>query len=125
MKRVGRTNKLTAVILWFFTISYMGLVFYLSSQSQLLPRLIHGTDKIIHTLVYFLLALLLYFSLLNSGVRRYLFLISVVFAIIYGISDELHQYYVPGRIASLGDVIADSFGALIGSLLAAKLSSRR
>lgn len=122
MKSAEEINKLTAVILWIFTISYMGLIFYLSSQSQLLPPLIHGTDKIIHTIVYFILAILLYFSFLKSGFRKYLLLLSVVFAVIYGVSDELHQCYVPGRIASIGDVIADSLGALIGSLLAAKLN---
>lgn len=124
MKRAGQINKLTAVSLWFFTISYMGLIFYLSSKSQLLPNLIHGTDKIIHAFVYFILALLLYFSFLKSGLKKYLLLITLIFAVIYGVSDELHQYYVPGRVASIGDIIADSFGALLGSFLAAKLSSR-
>jgi VanZ family protein len=125
MKISEQINKLPALTCWFFTISYMGLVFYLSSKSLLLPKMLSDTDKIIHAFVYFLLAVLLYFSFLKSGVRRYLFLVSLVFAVIYGISDELHQYYVPGRIASIGDVIADFFGALLGSFLAARLSSRR
>ncbi|MEW6714012.1 MAG: VanZ family protein [Nitrospirota bacterium] len=122
MKKAGQINKSAAVILWFITIGYMGLIFYLSSQSQLLPPLIHGTDKIIHTIVYFMLAILLYFSFLKSGLRKHILLISLVFAVIYGVSDEIHQYYVPGRIASIGDVVADSLGALIGSFLAAKLN---
>ena len=124
MKRAEQTNKVIAVIFWLFTISYMGLIFYLSSKSLPLPPLVHGTDKIIHASVYFLLAVLLYFSFLKSGLRKRLLMISAVFAVIYGISDELHQYYVPGRIASIGDAIADSLGALIGSFLAARLSSR-
>ena len=122
MKRAGQINKSSAVMLWLITIGYMGLIFYLSSQSQLLPPLMHGTDKIIHTIVYFILAILLYFSLFKSGVRQYLLAISLLLAVIYGISDEIHQYYVPGRIASIGDVVADSLGALIGSFLAARLS---
>ena len=80
-------NKLTAVILWFFTISYMGLIFYLSSRSHLLPPLLHGTDKIIHTFVYLILAILLYFSFLKSGLRKRLLMNSVVFAGISGSSD--------------------------------------
>ena len=113
-----------AVILWLFTANYMGLVFYLSSQSHLPLPPIHGTDKIIHATVYFILAILLYFSFFKSGLRKYLLLISVIFAVIYGISDEFHQFYVPGRDASIGDLIADSFGALIGSFIAARLSRR-
>jgi len=125
MKISEQINKLPAVILWFFTTSYMALVFYFSSQSHLPLRLIHGTDKIIHAFAYFILAILLFFSFLKSGLRKYLLLISVLFAVVYGVSDELHQYYVLGRDASLGDIIADSFGALLGSFLAARLSCRR
>jgi len=118
----GQTSRLTAIIFWLLTISYMGLIFYLSSKSFLLPKLLRDTDKVIHASVYFILAVLFYLSFLKSGMRRHLLLISIVFAVIYGISDEIHQYYVPGRVSSIGDVIADSFGALLGSLLASKLS---
>ena len=124
MKISEQINKLPALTCWFFTISYMGLVFYLSSKSLPLPKMLSNADKIIHAFVYFILAVLLYFSFLKSGLRKYLLLITMIIAISYGVSDELHQYYVPGRVASIGDVIADSFGALLGSFLAAKLSSR-
>jgi VanZ family protein len=117
-----QTKKSTAVILWLITVSYMGLIFYLSSQPIMLPKMLSNTDKVIHAVVYLVLALLFYFSLLKSGLRKSLLAISLLLAVIYGISDEIHQYYVPGRIASIGDAIADSFGALIGSFLAAKLS---
>lgn len=33
---------------------------------------------------------------------------------LYGISDELHQYYVPYRNADLMDVLADMFGSVCG-----------
>ena len=122
MNKAGQISKPTAVILWLITISYMGLIFYLSSKPIMLPKMLRNTDKIIHAIVYFILALLFYFSLLKSGLRKSLLAISLLLAISYGISDEIHQYYVPGRIASIGDVIADSFGALIGSLLAARVS---
>lgn len=125
MKRAEEINKLTAVIFWFFTISYMGLIFYLSSKSLLLPKMLSDTDKIIHAFVYFILAVLLYFSFLKSGLRKYLLLITMIIAVSYGVSDELHQYYVPGRVASIGDVIADSFGALLGSFVAARVSSKK
>lgn len=37
----------------------------------------------------------------------------MLIAVFYGISDEIHQYFVPGRHCSLHDVFADTFGALI------------
>jgi len=48
---------------------------------------------------------------LESGV------ISWLLTILFAISDEIHQYFVPGRSAQLQDVIRDGKGALIGCLL--------
>lgn len=45
--------------------------------------------------------------------------ISVPFCILYGISDEIHQVYVPGRHGSVVDVVIDTAGILLGTVLAA------
>jgi VanZ family protein len=42
----------------------------------------------------------------------------------YGIFDEWHQYFVPGRYASLTDVTLDVAGAVVGIWLAAWMGSR-
>ncbi len=42
---------------------------------------------------------------------------SWIFSTIYAISDEIHQYFIPGRSAEISDVILDSLGALVGILL--------
>jgi VanZ family protein len=44
-------------------------------------------------------------------------LLSVLSAGVYGISDEIHQYFVPGRSADVMDVAADFIGAALGVLL--------
>lgn len=44
--------------------------------------------------------------------------LSAAFGVLYAVSDELHQYFVPGRSCQLIDVIIDSGGALTGVLLA-------
>lgn len=41
-------------------------------------------------------------------------LISFGVGIIYAISDEIHQYYIPGRCASIMDVCIDTLGVLTG-----------
>ena len=46
-----------------------------------------------------------------------LMLLSVVSASLYGISDEVHQSFVPFREAEVADVIADMLGAASGVLL--------
>lgn len=41
-----------------------------------------------------------------------------LFAVMYAVTDEFHQSFVPGRNASIWDVmIFDNFGALLGLLL--------
>jgi len=40
-----------------------------------------------------------------------------IICVLYGISDEVHQLFVPGRIADVGDVLADSLGSLAGIAL--------
>ena len=50
--------------------------------------------------------------------------IGVGLAIAYGISDEIHQSFVPGRDASVGDLIADSVGAALGAGLVVYLLRR-
>jgi len=41
-------------------------------------------------------------------------------SIVYGLSDELHQYYIPYRNASFMDFAADTAGSILGVLFAAR-----
>jgi hypothetical protein len=43
---------------------------------------------------------------------------------IYGVFDEWHQSFVPGRYASLSDITLDIAGAVIGICIAARIGSR-
>lgn len=44
-------------------------------------------------------------------------LYSLLFGIFYAVTDEIHQYFVPGRSARLFDVGIDTFGVLTGILM--------
>jgi VanZ family protein len=39
----------------------------------------------------------------------------LVFATLYGLTDEWHQSFVPGRSAAVADALADMVGAIVGS----------
>ncbi len=104
-----------AVIFWFATIGYMSLIFYLSSMNDGLPDLPSNFDKVVHAMIYIPLAFLLYISLNRSGITRFLFITAFFLAGIYGITDEFHQSFVPGRDSSVGDIAADFAGAFLGS----------
>jgi VanZ family protein len=73
----------------------------------------HGwVRKGAHGLLYFVLALLVMNAVQKSGWRGYG--ISFAVCVLYAVSDEVHQLYVPGRGGQLGDVLIDSAGALVG-----------
>ena len=40
---------------------------------------------------------------------------SVCFVVFYGMTDEFHQMFVPGRTSSIDDLFADTIGAFIGA----------
>lgn len=117
MNNSGAAHRTRAVIYWLITIGYMGTIFYVSSRHNVkLPDIARNIDKVAHMLAYVPLAFLLSMSLRDSGMKKYAFLTAFVIASIYGVTDEFHQSMVPGRDATVGDAVADTVGAFIGSL---------
>ena len=114
MNRTEKTDTKKALILWLITIGYMSIIFYLSSRNFNLPELPANSDKIAHVCLYFPLAFLFYLSLNRSGIKRYVFLATVILTFSYGVTDEFHQSFVPGRDSSIGDALADFVGVLLG-----------
>jgi VanZ family protein len=66
--------------------------------------------KLAHVALFFTLA---FFALNVVRHWRWQYLAAWVFASVYGMTDEWHQLYVPGRSGKVGDVIIDAAGALI------------
>jgi len=103
-------------LLWFPLIGYLGAIFLLSAQrpNRLKPL---PSPYFVHIVEYFILALLM-FRALNGGLRRKIRVKSstlvVCFSLLYAISDELHQSFVPGRNADPRDVLADFIGIAVG-----------
>ena len=44
-------------------------------------------------------------------------LAALILSTIYACTDEIHQYFVPGRTAAVGDVLIDSFGASLAVII--------
>jgi VanZ family protein len=70
-------------------------------------------DKLVHIVEYGILASFIYLALGENKLAIYK-LISLAFVIsfLYGVSDEIHQYFVAGRQADIFDVVSNGIGAL-------------
>lgn len=116
------------VLLWAPVAVMMALHVWLSSRSHLpvpLPP-IPGSDKIAHACWFFLLGLLLWRAAREGEgfTRRRTAIVLVAGALVWGISDEAHQHFVPGRSVEALDVVADVTGATLAALLAEPLLNR-
>ena len=102
-------------------ILYCSLIFALSSQSNLHPSGVFEIwDKLNHFGAYFLMMLFMFISFRNIFVKKSLIkilLISFIATSIFGITDELHQYFVPNRTCDYRDWLADSIGRGLAGVL--------
>lgn len=126
----------TAVILW------MILIFNLSSQVaeqsnqlstgiteiivKIVERIVPQVDvdiyklnnmvrKSIHFFVYLILGLLIINALRASVVYGHRSIVlSLLICVLYAISDEVHQLFVPSRGGQVEDVLIDSAGVIVG-----------
>ncbi len=116
--------------LWLPVAAYMAAIFYMSSQSEPIPglRLAHGTDKLAHAMAYSLLGYLMARATIGTWPNRRpvsMAFLGALAASLYGVSDEIHQSFVPGRVPCVGDVLADAFGAFLGAYVLLFLHGRR
>jgi VanZ family protein len=73
------------------------------------------SDKLLHFAAYAVMGVLFYRAYQTLPLKnnmQLLMLLSMISASLYGISDEIHQSFVPYRDADLFDVVADILGAV-------------
>lgn len=104
------------------------LIFFLSSKSKL-PYPIKpffGLDKIMHCFAFATTAFTFSFwfstERWNTNMWKCILLTFAVIAL-FGISDEIHQYFVEGRHASIYDWFADCLGAALACRLRAGINA--
>lgn len=104
---------------------YCSIIFYLSSLSVIpgLPDTALISDKVKHAVLYLGLAFLSYRAVAVTPYKEYAYLTAILFATLYGISDEIHQFFVPGRTMSISDEFANAFGSLL--ILLNKLRTKK
>ncbi len=101
-------------------IIYVAVIYLFSSVTIDVGKIpVVNSDKFMHILEYSLLGLLFMRAYLNTAGKDYKIrgmFTTVFFTFLFGCSDEYHQLFVPNRVVSLGDILADTIGGFIGSI---------
>ena len=133
----NRTVRIVlAVFFWLLAAACAGCIFWLSSkdgsQSKDMSDNVRGilmklfgpllnsfiVRKFAHFFEYAVLGFLIGCALFLSR-RRFSPITAVICSALYSVSDEIHQYFVPGRACRIFDVGVDTLGALTGTLILA------
>lgn len=104
------------LLLWAPVVAYMAAIFAASQMAS--PPIPGGADKPWHTVGYLGLAVVVIRAVAGGLPRRIsvrTMMTSMIVVVLYGVSDEVHQMFVPGRTAALDDVVADTIGAVVGT----------
>lgn len=131
-RQIAIAEKRTVEILqrifffWFPLIGYTVFIFILSSEpaSEDIPD-IWNIDKLMHFMAYGVLSVLWLRALKRhwGEIRnKKLIFLSFLFATLYGISNEIYQYFIPYRSASIADAVANGLGAYLFPFLYVKFS---
>jgi VanZ family protein len=117
------------VVAWFPAIAWAGLIFGFSAQPNLRFVPDAGMDFLVrkagHMAVFGILALLAWRALATTTAWRRPWAPALTLAVLYAVTDELHQGFVAGRHPSPVDVGIDATGALIAVVAVEIVQSRR
>lgn len=107
---------------WAPVVLWAGFIFSLSAQPDLASPFPSLADTILrkaaHVGEYAVLGFLIARAVRPSVAVRTtpVLLLTVVLCVLYAISDEVHQVFVPGRVGSLRDVSIDGIGSVLGAV---------
>lgn len=101
---------------WAASGAYALAIYAFSSQAR--PLGLHDlpafTDKLVHAVVFGGLSVLLHMAWRRSFPGRPWAWPVIAITALYGLSDEIHQSFVPGRSMEALDLAADTVGACLG-----------
>ena len=97
-------------------LALMALIFYLSAQESVGPDIGEWARFVAHFSEYALLAALWLWALAPELGRRALIAAAAI-SLLYALSDEYHQSFVPGRDADPLDVLVDACGIALALAL--------
>ncbi len=89
-----------------------------SERESVIESIQYPVRKLAHMSEYALLTILIYIALAVDGIKKGKgWWIALISAVLFACTDEFHQLFVPGRAGLVTDVLIDSVGCVIGTLL--------
>lgn len=108
-----------------FVLVYMGLVFALSSIPGRHVGRLGLSISLVSALHLPLFAGLSWVTLSSlRGPRALRWVVVAAVCMVYALSDEWHQSFVPGRYFSIGDMVLDAAGVALGLVVGEWFASR-
>lgn len=125
-------RKIHIIVSWVLVVICMGIIFFLSAQNgeessdlsgSFVMALLNGLGIVIdegilrsiaHCLEFMGLSVLLFNAIYVSWCLKITPIIAFFSTVLYAITDEIHQIFVPERAFQISDILVDSTGALIG-----------
>lgn len=109
------------ILYWVPVFIYCSLIYIQSSYPapESVPQL-PCIDKVLHLAVYAVLGALFCRALKTLPIKnniKLVVILAIILSSLYGISDEIHQHFVPCRNADVMDVLADILGSILGVYL--------
>jgi len=102
-------------------------IFYFSSISSFAEAPMKGINFSIvyHLIVFFLFAFFLLITIKGESKFKVKHIFwTIIISLIYAISDEVHQVFVPGRFSSISDIMVDLVGILLAVLIYPKRETK-
>lgn len=125
-------RKIYISVSWIFVVICMGIIFFLSAQNgeessdlsnSFVMALLNGLGikidesvlrSIAHCLEFMGLSVLLFNAVYVTWCLKATPIVAFFGTVVYAITDEIHQIFVPERAFQFSDILVDSTGALIG-----------
>lgn len=125
-------KRIYIIISWILVAVCMGIIFSLSAQNgeesselsssfviELLNMLGISIDEgflrtMAHCLEFMGLAVLMFNAIYSTWDFKFAPIPAFFGTVLYAVSDEIHQIFVPDRAFQISDILVDSTGALIG-----------
>lgn len=94
------------------------------NDEEILNKFVKPVRKMAHATIYFILGILVLNLLMELKLKNIIYL-SILICIIYALSDEIHQIFVPGRSGQVLDVCIDSVGSFLGIIILKKVRGKK